>query len=551
MAVSTVIVAVFIFAVMALVFAPIMTWVERKQSALMQDRIGANRANILGVRAIGLLHPLADAVKMFTKEDTIPAGSNRLLHLLCPFIATVPALVSFAVIPYGGSYSAWGAEWQLVVADLDYGVLYLFAVGSVATYGSMLAGWAGNNNWGMLGSLRVSAQMLSYEVAMGISIVGVFMIFGTLRLTDMGYAQQQLFQVFGFLVHFGWVEQVPAALAWIKLPMWGILLQPASFFIFLAAILAENKRPPFDTPEGESEIVAGYFIEYSGMKFGLYTMGELLEVVVIGGLVTALFLGGWSIPYVSDGALIAFFTKAFGPNLGQRDGDDRPRPGVLHQGDHPDLLSDVDSLEHAALPLRPGDGPGLEDPVAALDHQRGGHRRGGPLDPGPDGLMEQILFYSFGGLAVASALGVVLNVKNTVNSALSLVVSMLSLAVLFIMLQAEFIGVLQVMVYAGAIVVLFLFVVMLLNLQTADMGIDRQRGLKLLGIGVAAVVTIKLGVVLRAATRQWAEVPDTFGQVKDLATVLFTDYLLAFEVAGVLLLAGLVGAVILAKKTID
>ena len=165
--------------------------------------------------------------------------------------------------------------------------------------------------------------------------------------------------------------------------------------------------------------------------------------------------------------------------------------------------------------------------------------------------MEQILFYSFGGLAVASALGVVLNVKNTVNSALSLVVSMLSLAVLFIMLQAEFIGVLQVMVYAGAIVVLFLFVVMLLNLQTADMGIDRQRGLKLLGIGVAAVVTIKLGVVLRAATRQWAEVPDTFGQVKDLATVLFTDYLLAFEVAGVLLLAGLVGAVILAKKTID
>ena len=309
-------VALFIFAVIALVFAPIMTWVERKQSALMQDRIGANRANILGIRAIGLLHPLADAVKMFTKEDTIPDGSHRFLHLICPFIAVVPAMVSFAVIPYGGSYTAWGAEWSMVVADLDYGVLFLFAVGSIATYGSMLAGWAGNNNWGMLGSLRVSAQMLSYEVAMGISIVGVFMIFGTLRLTDMGYAQQELFRVFGFVEHFGWAEPGTRWLEWVKLPMWGVLLQPVAFFVFFAAVLAENKRPPFDTPEGESEIVAGYFVEYSGMKFGLYTMGELVEVVVIGGLITAMFLGGWSIPYLSDAQLVAGLSNAFGPNLG-------------------------------------------------------------------------------------------------------------------------------------------------------------------------------------------------------------------------------------------
>jgi len=315
MEVSTVIVALFIFSVIGLVFSPIMTWVERKQSALMQDRVGANRASILGIRAIGLLHPLADAIKMFTKEDMRPEGSNAFLHMVCPFIAVAPAMVAFAVIPYGGSYSAWGAEWSLIVADLDWGVLYLFAIGSIATYGSMLAGWAGNNNWGILGSLRATAQMISYEVAMGISVVGVFMIYGTLRLTDMGVAQQELFRVFGFVEHFGWVDPGTFWVDWIALPMWGIVLQPLSFFIFLAAIMAENKRAPFDTPEGDSEIVAGYFIEYSGMKFGLYMMGEWVEVVVIAGLVTAMFLGGWSIPWLSDELLIGGLTAAVGADM--------------------------------------------------------------------------------------------------------------------------------------------------------------------------------------------------------------------------------------------
>ncbi len=315
MEISTVIVALFIFGVTAAVFIPVMTWAERKHSAPMQDRVGANRASILGIRALGLLHPLADAIKLFTKEDMRPEGSNALLHMVSPFIAAVPPLVAFAVIPYGGSYSAWGAEWSLVVADLDWGVLYLFAIGSIATYGSMLAGWAGNNNWGILGSLRVTAQMISYQVAMGISVVGVFMIFGTLRLTDMGVAQQELFKVFGFVEHFGWVDPGTWWVDWIALPMWGIVLQPLSFFIFLAAIMAENKRPPFDTPEGDSEIVAGYFIEYSGMKFGLFLLGEWLGVVVIAGLVTAMFLGGWSIPWLSDKLLIGGLGAVVGANL--------------------------------------------------------------------------------------------------------------------------------------------------------------------------------------------------------------------------------------------
>jgi NADH-quinone oxidoreductase subunit H len=252
---------------------------------------------------------------MFTKEDFIPAGASRLLHTLSPFIATVPALISFAVIPYGATYTAWGETWSLVGADLDYGILYVFAVGSIATYGSVLAGWASNNNWGMLGSLRVSAQMLSYEVAMGISVVGLFMIFGTLKLTDMGVMQQETFRLLGFMEHFGWVGPGNWLIDHLTLPKWGIFLQPLSFFIFMTAALAENKRPPFDTPEGEAEIIAGYFIEYSGMKFGLYTMGELLEVVVIAGLLTAMFLGGWSLPWIPDAWMIEKMSIVFGANL--------------------------------------------------------------------------------------------------------------------------------------------------------------------------------------------------------------------------------------------
>jgi NADH-quinone oxidoreductase subunit H len=315
MATSTVVVALFLFALVLLAFAPVMTWVERKQSALMQDRIGANRASIGGIKALGLIHPLADVIKMITKEDTIPTGAHKLLHLVSPFIAVVPAIASFAIIPYGGTYETWGAKYSLVVSDLDYGVLYVFAIGSIATYGSMLAGWAGNNNFGMLGSIRVSAQMISYEVALGIAVVGLFMIYGTLRLTDMGVLQQETFRVFGFMEHFGWVAKGTGWVDAITLPMWGIVLQPLPFFMFLTALMAENKRAPFDTPEGESEIVAGYFIEYSGMKFGLYMMGEWIEVVVIAGLMTAMFLGGWTLPWLREADIIASLTPHFGPNM--------------------------------------------------------------------------------------------------------------------------------------------------------------------------------------------------------------------------------------------
>ena len=269
----------FIFGINLGFFGPILTWVERKQSAVMQDRIGANRADILGFTVFGLFHPLADAVKMILKEDFVPAGANRILHWFAPVICAVPAILTFAVIPFGGVYEIGGMKINMVVADLDVGLLFIFAIASLATYGTVIAGWASNNNWALLGSLRTGAQMISYEVAMGLTVIGVFMIYGSLRLTDIGAAQENFFR-------------------------WGIFLQPLGFFMFLAAAIAENKRAPFDLPEGESEIVAGYFMEYSGMKFGLFYMAEFLEIVTIAAIVTTLFFGGWHIPFVTTETLL-------------------------------------------------------------------------------------------------------------------------------------------------------------------------------------------------------------------------------------------------------
>lgn len=308
MPIDVVIKTLFIVLVVMGAFLPIITWVERKQSAVMQDRIGANRAHIGGVSILGLLHPLADVLKLLSKEDVVPEGANRVMHLLAPIIALVPAIVTLAVVPFGGVYQFGDTTLNLVVADVDWGLLYVFAVGSLAAYGTVIAGWASNSNWGLLGSLRGSAQMISYEVTMGLSVVGVFMVFQTLKLTEMALAQDTTFRIFGFLEHLGWVDALPAWLSWVQLPMWGIFLQPFAFVMFLTCIMAENKRPPFDVPEGESEVVAGYHIEYSGMRFGLFYTAEFLEVPVIGTIVTSLFLGGWSIPFFSTQELIAIFS---------------------------------------------------------------------------------------------------------------------------------------------------------------------------------------------------------------------------------------------------
>jgi len=262
-------------------FAPVLTWVERKQSAIMQDRIGANRADIMGFTALGLFHAIADAIKMFTKEDFIPQGANRFLHTLSPIIALIPAILTFAVVPFGGQYELWGTKINLVISDLDVGLLFVFAIASIATYGYVIAGWASNNNWSLLGSMRTASQMISYEVTMGLTIVGVLMVYGTLKLTEIGAAQEDFLN-------------------------WGFFLQPVGFFMFLAASIAENKRIPFDAPEAESELVAGYFTEYSGLKFGMFFMAEFIEMVTIGAIVTILFFGAWHIPFLSSATLLSW-----------------------------------------------------------------------------------------------------------------------------------------------------------------------------------------------------------------------------------------------------
>ncbi len=272
----------FILAITVGFFAPVLTWVERKQSAIMQDRIGANRADILGFTALGLFHAIADALKMFTKEDFVPEGANRVLHTLSPIIAVIPAILTFAVVPFGGVYNLFGKEVSLVISDLDVGLLFVFAIASIATYGYVIAGWSSNNNWSLLGSMRTASQMISYEVTMGLTIVGVLMVYSTLRLTEIGAIQEDFWR-------------------------WGIFLQPLGFFMFMAASIAENKRIPFDAPEAESELVAGYFTEYSGLKFGMFFMAEFIEMVTIGAIMTILFFGAWHIPFLSTATLLSLF----------------------------------------------------------------------------------------------------------------------------------------------------------------------------------------------------------------------------------------------------
>jgi NADH-quinone oxidoreductase subunit H len=313
MPIEVLIKSLFVLLVVVAGLTPIITWVERKQSAVMQDRIGANRADVAGITILGLFHPIADVLKLITKEDVIPQGANRVLWALAPMVSALPAVIAFAVIPFAGVYAFGDRTISMVAADPNWGLLYVFAIGSLATYGAVMAGWASNNNWSLLGGLRATAQMISYEVTMGLSVVGIFMVFSTLQLQDMVLAQDGTLRVFGFLeTVFGvpsvWLEW----LDWVRVPAWGVVYQPLSFILFLTAIMAENKRPPFDLPEAESEIVAGYFLEYSGMRFGLFYMSEFIEIVVIAGLITTIFLGGWAVPYLSQETIIGTITPALG-----------------------------------------------------------------------------------------------------------------------------------------------------------------------------------------------------------------------------------------------
>jgi NADH-quinone oxidoreductase subunit H len=265
--------AVTLMAVTLMTLAALLTVAERKWSAAMQDRIGANRILVMGKFPLGgVPYLLADALKMLTKESIYPAARSKFLFELAPVLAFSPTFALFAVMPVGPEVRALGETVGMWVANPDAGLLWIFALAGLSVYGTTLAGWASNSRVGMLGAVRASAQMISYEVSLGLSLVGVMIAYRTVSLQQMAIAQGA--EVLG------------------PVPALGILLQPLGFLVFFASAFAETKRAPFDLPEGESEIV-GYFVEYSGMKFGLLFLAEFVEIVVLAGVTTAVFLGGW------------------------------------------------------------------------------------------------------------------------------------------------------------------------------------------------------------------------------------------------------------------
>jgi NADH-quinone oxidoreductase subunit H len=265
-----------VFTAMLLIVA-YMTLMERKVLGHMQVRFGPNR-----VGPFGLLQPVADGIKLFFKEDIVVPHANRIIYILAPAVIVVTALVSYAVIPFGNSVTILGHRIDLVVADVNVGLLYLFAVSSLGVYGVVMGGWASNNKYSLLGSIRSSAQMISYELSLGLSLVGVLMIVGSLSLNRIVEAQSSV---------------------------WFVLYQPLGFIIYLISAVAECSRTPFDLIECENELVAGYQTEYSSMKFGLYYLAEYAHILVASSLAVSLFFGGWQGPFLPP--VIWFLIKVF------------------------------------------------------------------------------------------------------------------------------------------------------------------------------------------------------------------------------------------------
>lgn len=266
--------------VVALSFAPLLIWLERKGSAYIQDRPGPERAAVGPLRMAGLLHVVADAIKLFTKEDIEPEGAKRLFYFLAPMIVVAIGFTNFSIVPWFGAmdFRPWGGPLIRGAAfDIDAGLLWFFAVASLTVYGVIFAGWASNSKYSLLGAMRASAAVLSYEIPLGLSVVGALMLYGTANLGQI--------------------------VAWQGAHTWGVVYQPLGFILFIVCAFAEINRVPFDLAESESELVAGYHTEYTGMKFGMFFLAEYLALVVSACMLTTLFLGGWQVPFMSSAFL--------------------------------------------------------------------------------------------------------------------------------------------------------------------------------------------------------------------------------------------------------
>jgi NADH-quinone oxidoreductase subunit H len=309
-------------------FVSYTVYAERKVCAFIQDRVGPNRVGIpltlFGAKKdipfFGLGQPIADAVKLLLKENFIPAGVNKFYYWIAPKLSMIPAILVLAVLPFGSSL--FGVP--MVIADIDIGVLYVFAVSSLGVYGIVLAGWASNSKYPFLGGIRSSSQMISYELSLGLSVVPVFLVVGTLNLQEI--VQWQVTN--GWMIFPGWPEGLTLPLLisgdWAtigqtfvdgfslqRLLIWLPML--LSFLIFLIAMFAETNRLPFDLPEAEQELVGGYHTEYSSMGFALFFLGEYAAMIAGSGVIVTLFLGGWSLPFVPDGSATSFLGIPFLP----------------------------------------------------------------------------------------------------------------------------------------------------------------------------------------------------------------------------------------------
>jgi NADH-quinone oxidoreductase subunit H len=249
------------------------TYVERKVAAFMQDRVGPNRAG-----PFGILQPLADGMKLFFKEEIVPNFSSKFLFILGPILAMLTAIMVSAVIPWGDKLNIFGRDVSLQIADINIGILYIFGVVSLGVYGIMIGGWASNNKFSLLGAMRAASQIISYELALGIALIGLLMITGTLSLNEMVGQQKD--------------------------GLWNIFKQPLGFLIFLVCAFAETNRTPFDLPEAENELMGGYHAEYSSMKLGFYLFSEYVNMFLSGAVMTTLYFGGYDIPFVNDANLI-------------------------------------------------------------------------------------------------------------------------------------------------------------------------------------------------------------------------------------------------------
>lgn len=271
----------------SLASVPVLVWMERRVAALIQDRLGPNRCHIKGFRLGGIIQSVADMMKLVFKEEFLPSHiKNKFYYLVAPSIAFMSAFLTFMVIPYADNITIDEKTYHMQALPTELGVLWFLAFAGLGVYAIIIGGWASHNKYAILGSLRATAQVIGYEVAMGLSLVSMLITYGTISLNDMVVYQSQSFFI---------------------LPAWGVVLQPLATIIFIVTAFAETNRAPFDAAEGESEVVAGYHTEYGAMKFGLFFVAEYIAMAASGALIVTLFFGGYQLPYLSTADLLNHF----------------------------------------------------------------------------------------------------------------------------------------------------------------------------------------------------------------------------------------------------